>query len=328
MPLGEKVSTYSVSEGKHKLRKVPSRGAQVSICQGRSDALVCCELKTLSPVENCPYACSYCFLQFYLTDGETKVMADIGVLQEELQRLSFEERGKVHRVTTGELSDSLALESMTHHARELIPFVERLPNIFLELKTKSDYVQPLLRFSPKKTIVSFSMSPEEIVEREELRAASLARRIQAIRLLQQAGYGIALHFDPMLCFPGWEKAYRELVGAITSEVSGEGVLYVSLGSLRFQPEVVRSLYVQSPSSLVLTQELFRAPDGKWRYPLYLRKKLYRYLLAELKKSWKDLLAYLCMESREAWEGVLDPIPESAEQLEAVLTSRLVAWAER
>lgn len=316
----------SVHEGKHLLQTVALKGSPLKACQGRSDRLACCELKTISPVQNCPYDCSYCFLQFYLNHGVTKIARDLTPIKEALLRLSRNEPDKIHRVTTGELSDSLALERLTGHAQELIPFVESLPNIVLELKTKSDAVAPLLRFQPTKTIVSFSLSPKTL-SCEEQRAAPVWRRIEAAFQLQQKGYRLAFHFDPILCFPGWEEEYAQLIEELFTRIDAESIVYLSLGSLRFQPELLKALYFQNPHSILFAQELF-PEDGKWRYPLFLRKKLYRTVIRFIRNFDKGARIYLCMEPRKAWEGVLDFVPQSHEELEAYLIAPFQSLLEK
>ena len=57
--------------GKRRLLLYRDRGRFFSACQAGTPGLVCCNYLTLSLVSNCPYDCSYCFLQEYLSNNAT-----------------------------------------------------------------------------------------------------------------------------------------------------------------------------------------------------------------------------------------------------------------
>ena len=87
--------SYQVSEksetienyrkGKKSVHVVPKKGETMDTCATISDKYICCNVKVLKSVSNCPYDCSYCFLQNYLNDGTTKVVGDISSLMNEVK---------------------------------------------------------------------------------------------------------------------------------------------------------------------------------------------------------------------------------------------------
>ena len=84
------------------------------------------------------------------------------------------------------------------------------PNALLELKTKSNHVEHLLELPHGgKTVISWSVNPQAIITKEELKTSNLDERIKAARISSEAGYKVAFHFDPMIDYPDWEKGIRD-----------------------------------------------------------------------------------------------------------------------
>ncbi len=126
--------------------------------------LLCCNVKVLAAVSNCPYECSCCFLQNYLTDTTLSVVADTDALLREVDEKTSKQPGRLFRAGTWELGDSLALEALTGTAAELVCAFAKRPNLLLELKTKSAQVSGLLDLPHNgRTVVSWTVNPESAV---------------------------------------------------------------------------------------------------------------------------------------------------------------------
>ena len=155
-------------EGKQVLQVEDKRGKTVDTCATIGADYVCCNVKVLKSVSNCPYECSYCFLQNYLTNGATSVVANIDSMIEEIKERILAQPWRFFRIGTWELGDSLALETLTGQAAQLIDEFSRLPNAILELKTKSDCVDSILSCDHNgRTVVSWSLNTEYIINTEE-----------------------------------------------------------------------------------------------------------------------------------------------------------------
>ena len=63
-------------DGKKQVQLVPKKGKAFDTCSAKGDDYVCCNVKVLKAVSNCPYECSYCFLQDYLTNTNMQVVSD------------------------------------------------------------------------------------------------------------------------------------------------------------------------------------------------------------------------------------------------------------
>ncbi|HRY30157.1 MAG TPA: hypothetical protein P5079_09000 [Elusimicrobiota bacterium] len=295
-------TVYSLAEPK---------GKNLKKCQGMTEHYLCCQLHILDQSENCPFSCSYCFLQNYLSQSITAISMRFDPLFKEVQETVGAEPRRLFRIGTGELSDSLALDPLTGFSRKAVPFFSSLPNALLELKTKSDRVEQLLNLHHGgRTVISWTLNPPAVARREERGAASPSARLEAARKTAAAGYKIAFHFDPLIHYPGFEKDYALLVRQMFDAVPVEKIAWVSLGSLRYPPEMQQTVLDRFPGSGIAVGEMVRGYDGKMRYFKPIRHRLYETLRAALEGGGAGLFLYFCMENAETWRKFLGWAPKN------------------
>ncbi len=311
-------------EGKGVLQKLSRQGKLMGICATFNRKYLCCNVHVLGSVQNCPFECTYCFLQNYLTDGAMKVVTDVNILMEEVKARVSSEPWRLFRIGTWELGDSLALEQETGQAAALVRGFAEIENAILELKTKSDRVEPLIGLEHRgHTVVSWSLNTEDVIRKEEHRTARLHERLGAMKKVSEAGYLTGLHFDPMIIHDGWQRGYRELVEAVFDLVSPEQIAWISIGSLRFNPEMKKLIENNYPDTDITSAEMVLGDDNKIRYVKPLRVEMYRFLHGELKRFiTKDNLVYLCMERWDMWERVLGWRPDSIGHLDYVFAESM------
>jgi spore photoproduct lyase len=311
-------------DGKKELQRVPKKGKALDICATFNKKYLCCQVHVLRSIHNCPFECSYCFLQNYLTDGMSKIVEDIDMLMKEVKEKISKAPWRLFRIGTWELGDSLALENKTGQAARLITEFSKLKNAVLELKTKSDCVDSILSLDHKgKTIVSWSLNTDYIIKTEERGTASLERRIKAMHKVVKAGYLIGLHFDPMILYNNWEEGYKMLVKEIFDVIPPERIAWISIGSLRFNPEMKKMIENNYPDSKLTCAEMVLGDDVKMRYVKPLRVNMYRLLYSELNKYLTpDNLVYLCMERWDVWDKVFGYHPDSTAHLDYLFAKSL------
>ncbi len=311
-------------EGKKIVREIPKRGEAIGRCATLNRKYLCCNVHVLRSIHNCPFECSYCFLQNYLNDSTIKVVDDTQALMDEVKLKIHEEPSKLFRIGTWELGDSLALDLKTGQAAKLIIEFARLKNAVLELKTKSDCIDQILDIDHRqKTIVSWSLNTDDVISSEESGTASLYRRIASIQKTIDSGYLVGLHFDPMIYHDGWEDRYRKLVKELFSAVSAERVAWISIGSLRFNPEMKKKIENNYPDSRLTSAEMVLGDDAKVRYVKPLRVQMYELLNEELNKHISQInLVYLCMERWDVWDKVFGYHPESIGHLDYIFARSL------
>jgi spore photoproduct lyase len=302
----------------------PRKGRLLKRCPGTS-SYVCCGYRVLNLVTGCPLDCTYCILQLYLHHPCLVVQADWEEALRELDELIAKHPGRVVRLGTGELADSLALEPLTDMARELVPRILRRPEAVLELKTKTTFVESLLDIDPRgRVILSWSVNAEEVVRADEKGAPPLTERLRAAAEGRRAGYRIGLHFDPLVRFPGWERSYSRAVEAIYDHLREGDIAWISLGSLRYPPALDAIIRRRFPDSRLPLGELVPGLDGKLRYFRPLREEMYRRVYRDIRRRDRHAEVYLCMESPEVWRSSLGRSPGSTAGLARCLDAAAVA----
>lgn len=269
----------------------------------------CCNYRTVDIYEGCPIGCSYCIMRSYLNFAPISINV---ALEQEIHAIRKEFRrhpDRPLRVGTGEVGDSLLYDALTGISGDLVRGLADLSNVHLELKTKTASVDHLLDIEEKgNAVIGFSVNPE-LLAKEQGTAAPMERRLAAALRASDAGYRLALHFDPIIAVDRWRDAYRELVRFLEPLSSGTSVAWISLGTIRFTP----ALRDRMPDRPYLFDEFVPGRDGKYRYLQRRRRKIYSELLEELSERF-DAPVYLCMESEAVWELVYGATPDRIPRL--------------
>ena len=316
-------------QGKKTLYLASKKGEVFNQCASLDERYLCCHFHVIHSISNCPFDCSYCFLQNYLTNTTTTLITDTKAILAEIQSKVSQNSWYLYRIGNWELGDSLVFNPLTKQTNELIEGIKNFPNVLFELRTKSDCVDEILDLNhQQKTIVSWTVSPDCIIKQEEHGTASLKKRLQAMQKVIKAGYLIGLHFDPMLYFKGWETAYSRLVKAIFQAVSPQNISWISIGSLRFNPEMKKTIEANFPTTKITTPEMITGNDRKMRYVKPLRVKMYQHLYQEIRKQEikfalkNPIWIYLCMERWDMWQKVFGFYPKSIQENDFLLVQSL------
>ncbi len=274
----------------------------------------CCGYRFLNVATNCPIDCTYCILQHYVGPAPLTIHCNLDDMYAELEEKLAAARGRVLRIGTGELTDSLAIDELTGYAADMVRFFAGFDDATLELKTKTSFVENLIGLEHRdRTVAAWSLNPEAIAESDEKGAACLDDRIAAARRCQDDGYPLAFHFDPIVEYPGWREGYRDVVRRLfDAGIRQESVAWISMGTLRYPPRTGDIIARRFPRSVIRTGELVSGTDGKKRYFKPVRIEMYRELAAEIAKGWPDAFIYLCMESPGVWQAALGQAPSSQE----------------
>ncbi len=311
-----------VGIGKKHLLITHFYGRHLKPCPGTSNH-ICCGYYVINAVTNCPMDCSYCVLQGYLNNPFLTLYTNWDDLLGEIDDFLSRDQTSLLRLGTGELSDSLALESIFPISQFLIDFFSKRSRAILELKTKSANIDSLLDLGHHgKTVISWSLNPPGRIEKEEMRTAPLKERIDAARRCQEKGYPLGFHFDPIFYYEGWEKEYQETILQLFKQIDPGRVVWISLGGFRYPPRLKAVAEEHFPNTEVFLGELFPGRDGKFRYLKEIRADMYRKMAGWLKEVDPDLFVYLCMESKEVWERVFRWTPENSRHLNHMFGERV------
>jgi spore photoproduct lyase len=318
----------SIGIGKKHLLITHFYGRRLKPCPGTSNH-ICCGYYVINAITNCPMDCSYCVLQGYLNNPFLTLYTNWDDLLQEVDAFLSSDRQSLFRLGTGELSDSLALESIFPLSQFLIQFFSAGRNGILELKTKSTDVDSLLHSDHRgKTVVSWSLNPPKMIEEEEMKTAPLKERMDAARRCQEKGYPLGFHFDPIIYHEGWEKEYQETVLQLFKQVDPQRVVWISLGGFRYPPKLKAIAEERFPKTRVFLGELFPGGDAKFRYLKEIRVEIYQKMVRWLREVDPGLFIYLCMESQEVWEKVFGWAPENRRHLNRMFEDRLREFLAR
>ncbi len=297
---------------------VEKSGKKISgLCPVASPATLCCRLRTIDAVENCPYGCTYCVIKTFY--GERAVFDRD--FRSKLERIDIEQ-DRLYHFGTGQASDSLVWGNRNDILSDLLDFARLHPNVLLELKTKSSNVGYLLENEvPPNLVCSWSLNPDVIIRNEELGTPLLAERLMAARAVADRGVRVAFHFHPMVYYKGWEKDYRAIGRSLQHRFSPREVSFVSYGSVTMIKPAINSIRKAGVKSKILQMETARDPKGKLTYPDHVKIRLFRHM-HDVMRNWHDrVYFYLCMEKRNIWQEVLGFAYESNEEFELVFCRR-------
>ena len=308
--------------GKDTLHLLSYKGEFLKPCPGTS-GYICCGYQILNLATNCPLDCTYCILQYYFNQPNLRVFANLEQgLQSALKTIDGHPE-RVFRVGTGEFTDSLALNPLTHWTDILIPEFSKRKNTALELKTKTVNIHRLFdsRFR-ERIIISWSLNSPRVAVRDEHGAASLRKRISAAAQCQSEGFLVGFHFDPLIAHAEWKDQYRRTVDLLSAVIDPKKIIWISLGSLRFMPGLKDVIRKRHPENTLFGSELIFGLDGKMRYFKPIRIELYAFMKEILSSWYPDLGLYLCMESDQVWEQGLGWSPGTSSELSGFLDRRV------
>lgn len=231
---------------------------------------------------NCVYDCRYCFLQgmyrsahyVLFVNYEDFLESLAGALRDDPPESCF---------FSGYDCDSLALEPVTGFAETFLPFFANHPGHWLELRTKSTQIRSLLaRKALANVVLAFSFTPAAVATALEHKVPPVARRIEALVKLAQAGWPVGLRFDPLIYTVDFRQQYQGLFQAIFSRLPLDSLHSVSFGPFRLPRDFHRTiarLYPDEPLYATTMEER----DGILSYPRQLETELRNFCQEALRR---------------------------------------------
>jgi len=305
-----------VSRGKRTLLLTANRGAWLRRCPG-TRYYTCCNYQILHIGTFCTMDCAYCILQAYFHPPVLQYFLNREAMAAELDsRLAQPEIG---RIGTGEFTDSLIWEPWTDLNPWLVERFAAQRHCILELKTKTVAIDRLLSLDHRrKTIMAWSLNTPRIIASDERRTASLDARLKAAARCVEAGFPVAFHFDPMVLYEGCREEYRRTVERLFEMIPADQIVWISLGTFRFMPDLKDLVAARFQRSTIVYGEFVRGLDDKMRYFKPLRIDLYRDVAEWIRRYAPDVCLYFCMESEEVWQRVFGFSPSQYGGLPAML----------
>ncbi len=258
----------------------------------------------ISHGNNCNLDCEYCFLQSYFDNAVPTVFINHDEILTAIKDVLLAAGDKKTVFHAGELCDALAFDDLTGLSRKLISLFSEYPNAGLELRTKTTTIENLLTISSSSNIViSWTFSPQLIVDAYEHKTPPLEERVRAAGEVQRAGYNVGICLDPIILCEDWFNNYKSMLEMLFDRLDIAKIKFVSLGGFRYLPSLTRVIRDRNPETNLLLGEFVPCIDGKYRYFRPIRVEVYREIGKAIREITRDVKMSLCMETPEVWNGV-------------------------
>lgn len=236
-----------------------------------------------SHMMNCIYDCRYCFLQGMYRSAHYVLFVNYEDYGNALQQQIAQHAPQDSYYFSGYDCDSLALEPVSHFTQYFLPLFRKHSRAWLELRTKSTQIRPLLDAEPfDNCIIAFSFTPENISAALEHKVPALDKRIDAMGKLQQRGWRIGLRFDPLIYDQDYETQYQRLFQQIFARIDADKLHSVSMGLFRMPEGFYKNMVKLYPE-----EKLFASPfdkrAGMISYRQDVEQSMLQFCEAELRK---------------------------------------------
>ena len=263
-----------------------------------------CGEKYIITMLNCPFSCSYCYLQSYLEHGRIVVFTNMEKMKSDIRKALA--GSKVQRITTGEMGDSLALDHITGVTLDILPLF-RGGETLLEVRTKSANIDHIIKGSANRPdrldnlLVTWTLAPSDTIRKEEHLVSPLEERLAAIAETAAAGTSVAIRFDPVIPWYYRKDEYERLVGMIAESVDRRMIRRFEIGLLRFPPGLWEEARKRNAYSPLFRGEYFRDREGKMRLYRPDRIRIYKDIYGSIRRHFPETRVDLSMEDSEIWD---------------------------
>ena len=204
---------------------------------------------------NCVYDCRYCFLQGMFRSANTVLFVNYEDFDRAIED-TIEENASRGIFYSGYDCDSLALEPVSHFINHFLSLFERHSEAVLEIRTKSTQVRTLLDRPPlNNCVIAMSFSPRHQSEAYEHKVPSVGKRLEALQRLQEAGWPVALRFEPVIAETNTREHYRNLFEEVFKQLDSQRIHSASIGEYRMPTNFYKRIVKLYPDEPLLAREV-------------------------------------------------------------------------
>lgn len=241
-------------------------------------------------IVNCLFDCDYCYLKGMNFSSHILFFVNLSDYFHELSRLLSEE-GKLYLSISYD-SDILLFEGIYPFLKEWIEFAKANPLITIEIRTKTTNYKKFLNYSPlENLIITWSISPQEVIAKYEKNTPSLERRLMAISQLLQKGWKVNLALDPILYIgEDWGEKYKAFINLISQNINLKKINAITLGVFRMPSDYLKRFkkFFKSPIAFFP----YQTANGVSTYPEELKSKMIEFVSSELEKIYDKRNIYI------------------------------------
>jgi len=200
---------------------------------------------------NCIFDCRYCYLKWAFKNDFPVYFFNYSDMKKEIEeKIKLEQN--INKLMpnfdwklwfySSDYSDNLAMNWISNFVEEFVPFFDNFENIWMEIRTKSINIKPILDlwFIPQNTEIAFSLNPEVLINKYEKWVANLKDRIKTVNFLLEKGYKVWLRFLPLLPVKNYKQIYDDFLEYVKKEIDfsklysvfASGLLYTEADYLK------------------------------------------------------------------------------------------------
>lgn len=197
---------------------------------------------------NCIYDCKYCYLKWAFKNDFLVFFVNYEDMKKQvLEKVSKRESNQDIWFYSSDYSDNLATDNITNFVSEFVPFFDTLENVKMEIRTKSTNIKSLLSLNPSKNVeIAFSLNPNEVIWKYELKTPSLDMRIQAINKLIESWWQVWIRFLPLLEMDNYKEIYEKFLIDITKKIDFTKISSVFIWWLLYTKEDYNKILKKEP----------------------------------------------------------------------------------
>jgi spore photoproduct lyase len=180
-----------------------------------------------TPMLNCVYDCHYCFLQGMYPSANIVLFVNLEDFFKEVDKYLKENSHLFLSISYD--TDLLAVENIFGIAKKWIEFAKNKP-LKIEIRTKAVNIDKLPL--NKNIILSFSLSPQEIIDKYEKKTPSLKQRINSINKVINKGIKPAITIDPIIKIPNYKIVYKNFIKEVFDNIDYKNIDSVVIGTFR------------------------------------------------------------------------------------------------
>jgi len=257
----------------------------------------------------CPHKCFYC--------GCTGVMTAMANLDEYRVKLA-----EIVAKNPWELcwlydddAEALALEPEYGGMKMLVEFFGSTPDRYLTVHTKSANVDFLEHLDHRgHTIMTWSLTGPTQSSLMEAQSGTTEERLAAAAKVMDWGYTARFKFKPIVPVVGWREELQEMIRLVFERARPDNITLFTLAWMTYADLVkLADTSLIDPWALGEAEKAAEEMAGQSTkpFPHHVRKEIYEFALAEIRKYDQEIPVALSTESRPMWEEMgpklgLDP----------------------
>ncbi|WIF94180.1 SPL family radical SAM protein [Caminicella sporogenes] len=233
-----------------------------------------------SSIMNCIYDCEYCYLQGMYPSANIVIFVNIEDIFREVEIML--KKHPVYLCISYD-SDILALEGITSYVSYWLGFASKHKNLKIEIRTKSANFNAIKKEkSLDNVILAWTVSPDEIIKKYEIKTPSLKSRLNSIYEAIEKGWKVRICFDPLLYVDDWKIQYSKCIDMTFKYLHSKKIYDVSIGVFRISKDYLRKMEREKPYSKILAYP-FKCQNGICSYSKEHEDKLKKFVYEEISK---------------------------------------------